>query len=84
MNKRPVTLHLDEDVARDLERQGGDMSQVATDALREAFRLEAHRRALQAWLDELDDKYGSPTPEEHERAKQIYDEVFQENGTAAS
>jgi hypothetical protein len=55
MNKRRVTLNLDEDVVEALEAVGGrSMSSVANDALREALELAAHRLALREWLDEHD------------------------------
>ena len=65
MRKRRVTLNLDEDVAEALEAVSGrSMSSVANDSLREALEVQAHRTALRAWLDELDDRYGAPTPEQ--------------------
>ncbi|HEX5348782.1 MAG TPA: hypothetical protein VFW64_17015 [Pseudonocardiaceae bacterium] len=76
MNKRRVTLNLDEDVVEALEAVGGrSMSSVANDALREALELAAHRLALREWLDELDDKHGAPSPEQFAAAKALVDAV---------
>ncbi|MGH8909204.1 MAG: hypothetical protein ACRD0K_22600 [Egibacteraceae bacterium] len=88
MKKRRVTLNLDEDlveylqsvedrsmssVANDALREALDVD--ANDALREALELEAHRRALLEWLDELNERYGAPTPEDYARANEILDEA---------
>jgi hypothetical protein len=76
VNKRRVTLNLDEDVVEALEAVGGrSMSSVANDALREALELAAHRLALREWLDELDDKHGAPSPEQFAAAKALVDAV---------
>jgi predicted transcriptional regulator len=65
MNKRRVTVNLDEDVVEALEALGGrSLSAVANDALRQAVTLHAHRAALSRWLDELDDVHGRVTPEQ--------------------
>ena len=69
MNKRRVTLNLDEDIVDALESMPGrSLSAVANAALREAVEREAHRAAMLRWLDELDAKYGAPTPEQLEAA----------------
>ncbi len=76
MNKRRVTLNLDEDVVEALEAVGGrSMSSVANDALREALELAAHRVALREWLDELDVKHGAPSPEQFAAATALLDAV---------
>jgi hypothetical protein len=76
VNKRRVTLNLDEDVVEALEAVGGrSMSSVANEALREALELAAHRLALREWLDELDDKHGAPSPEQFAAAKALVDAV---------
>lgn len=87
MKKRRVTLSLDEDVVEALEAIGGrSMSAVANDALREALELEAHRRALLRWLDELNERYGAPTPEDYAWADEVLDEVagLRDSGTSAA
>ncbi|MFN2497199.1 MAG: hypothetical protein ABR608_15065 [Pseudonocardiaceae bacterium] len=76
MKKRRVTLNLDEDVVEALEAVGGrSMSSVANDALREALEVAAHRAALRAWLDELDDRFGAPSPEQLAAADALLDAV---------
>lgn len=69
-------MNLDEDVVEALEAVGGrSMSSVANDALREALEVAAHRAALREWLDQLDEKYGAPSPEQHAAAKDLLDAV---------
>ena len=76
MTKRRVTLSLDQDVAEALEAVSGrSMSAVANDALREALAAEAHRVALRAWLDELDEKHGAPSPEQFAAADALLEAV---------
>lgn len=76
MNKRRITLNLDADVVEALEEMGGrSVSAVANEALREAVALHAHRRALLAWLDELDAEHGAPTDDELARADALLDAV---------
>jgi Arc/MetJ-type ribon-helix-helix transcriptional regulator len=87
MKKRRVTLNLDEDIIEYLESiEGRSMSAVANDALREALELEAHRRALLDWLDELNERYGSPTPEDYAWANEVLDEAYghRDTGTSAA
>lgn len=87
MKKRRITLNLDEDVVEALKAIGGrSLSAVANDALREALEVEAHRRALSRWLDELDERYGAPTPEDFARADEILDEAagLRDSGTSAA
>jgi predicted transcriptional regulator len=65
VKKRRITLNLDEDVVEALESLGGrSLSATVNAALRQAVEYEAHRAAMLRWLDELDAKYGAPTPEE--------------------
>lgn len=76
MKKRRVTLNLDEDVVEALESLGASsLSAAANAALREAVKVEAHRAALQRWLDELDAKYGAPTAEQVAVADALLDEL---------
>lgn len=71
-----MTLNLDEDVVEALEASGGrSMSATANEALRGAVATQAHRRALARWLDELDERYGAPTPDDYLRADRILDEA---------
>jgi hypothetical protein len=77
MKKRRVTLNLDEDVVAALESAGGrSLSDTANRALREVTAALAHRRALLAWLDELDAEHGAPTAEDLAAADRLLDEVF--------
>ena len=65
MNKRRVTLNLDEDIVEALAAtNGSSMSAAANRALREVLQEEANRAAMLRWLAELDEKYGRATPEE--------------------
>lgn len=77
MRKRRITLNLDADVAEALEAVSGDssMSAVASEALREALESRAHRQALLEWLEELNEKYGRPTPEEYAEARAFLDGI---------
>ncbi|MGH8902925.1 MAG: hypothetical protein ACRDYA_14970 [Egibacteraceae bacterium] len=87
MKKRRITLNLDEDVVEALEAIGGrSLSAVANDALREALELEAHRRALLRWLDELNERHGAPTPEDYAWAEEVLDELagLRDSGTNAA
>jgi hypothetical protein len=89
MTKRRVTLSLDEDVVALLKStKDRSMSSVANEALRKAFATEehsqeAHRQALLAWLDELDERWGPPTPEDYAWAKKVLDEAFDSEDSAA-
>jgi hypothetical protein len=77
MKKRRVTLNLDEDIVEALESvEGRSLSAVANEALREAAERAAHRRALRAWLDELDDEFGPPSAEAMAEAAAFLDDVF--------
>lgn len=87
MKKRRITLNLDEDVVEALESIGGrSLSATANDALREAVEAEAHRRALLRWLDELNERYGAPTPEDYAWADEALDEAagLRDSGTSAA
>ena len=76
MKKRRITLSLDEDVVEALEGVGArSVSAAANDALRAAVAIDAHRRALLAWLDELDERHGAPTPEHLAAADAVLDEA---------
>lgn len=76
MNKRRVTLNLDEDVVEALEHvEGQSMSAVANEALRQAVAAAAHRAALLRWLDELDREFGAPSAADLEAADRLLDEV---------
>jgi hypothetical protein len=76
MNKRRVTLNLDEDVIEALESvQGKSVSSVANVALRSAIAGEAHRAALLRWLDELDAEHGSASPAEIAAVEALVEQV---------
>ncbi|MGH3777298.1 MAG: hypothetical protein ACRDRR_16480, partial [Pseudonocardiaceae bacterium] len=60
------------------------MSSVANDALREAHEVAAHRAALREWLDELDEKYGTPSAEELAAAQDLLDAVQHGERAAAA
>jgi hypothetical protein len=65
MNKRRITLNLDEDVIEALESvPGRSVSSTANDALRVALARDAHRAALGRWLDELDAEHGAASADE--------------------
>jgi hypothetical protein len=84
MKKRRVTLNLDADVVDALEAAGGrSLSDTANRALREATAALAHRRALLAWLDELDAAEGAPTAEDLSAADRLLDDVFGPESSAA-
>ncbi|HYZ08504.1 MAG TPA: type II toxin-antitoxin system CcdA family antitoxin [Pseudonocardiaceae bacterium] len=87
VNQRRVTLNLDEDVVEALQAlDARNLSAAANDALRQAVADHAHRRALLAWLDELDAKYGTATPEERTAARAFVDalERGEEPGSSAA
>lgn len=85
MNKRRVTLNLDADVVAALEAAGGrSLSDTANRALRDATAALAHRRALLAWLDELDVIHGAPDPTDFEAADRLLDDVFGSDATSAA
>lgn len=84
MKKRRVTLNLDADVVDALEAAGGrSLSDTANRALREATAALAHRKALLAWLDELDAAHGAPGPDELAAADRLLDDVFGPESSAA-
>jgi hypothetical protein len=76
MRKRRITLNLDADVVEALEAMGGaSLSAVANDALRQAAESAAHRRALRAWLDELDHELGAPDAAAVAEAEALLDDL---------
>lgn len=76
MDKRRITLSLDEDIVEALEAMGDRSLSAATNAaFREAVEKEAHHRALLEWLDELNAKYGAPTAEDLAAADEALDEL---------
>lgn len=84
MNKRRITLNLDADIVEALEGAGGkSLSDTANRALREAVEALAHRRAVLAWLDELNAEFGQPSEADYAAADALLDEVFGSNSTAA-
>lgn len=74
MKKRRVTLNLDEDIVEALEAAGErSLSAAANAALRESVEVAAHRRALLAWLDELNERHGAPTADDLAAADEVLD-----------
>jgi predicted transcriptional regulator len=78
MNRRRVTLNLDEDVVEALKSFGGrSLSAAANDALRQAVAVQAHRAALTRWLDDLDGLHGRATPSQAASIDALVDELAQ-------
>jgi hypothetical protein len=76
MNKRRITLNLDQDVIEALEAVPGiSVSAAANDALRGAIAGSAHRAALSRWLDELDAEHGAASAAEIAAAEALVDQL---------
>ncbi len=76
VNKRRVTLNLDQDVIEALESvEGSSVSAAANQALRGAIAGSAHRAALTRWLDELDAEYGAASPAEIAAAEALVEQL---------
>lgn len=85
MQKRRVTLSLDEDIVEALEGiEARSLSAAANSALRQSISGEAHRQALLRWLDELDAAHGRPTEADLARADEIIDEMTGSHGAAGA
>ncbi|HSP36449.1 MAG TPA: hypothetical protein VLR26_01705 [Frankiaceae bacterium] len=85
MKKRRITLNLDEDVVSTLEAIGGrSVSATVNAALRDALASTAHRLALLSWLDELDEKHGSPSPAEIAAADRLLNEIERGHSTSGA
>lgn len=85
VKKRRITLNLDEDVVSTLEAIGGrSVSATANAALRDALASAAHRLALLSWLDELDEKHGSPSPAEIAAADRLLNEIERGQSTSGA
>lgn len=85
VKKRRITLNLDEDVVSTLEAIGGrSVSATANAALRDALASTAHRLALLSWLDELDEKHGSPSPAEIAAADRLLNEIERGQSTSGA
>ena len=56
--KRKISVSIDEDIARELERSGGSLSQQVNDALRDAVEVQRRQRRLGEFLDELEAETG--------------------------
>jgi predicted transcriptional regulator len=77
MNKRRITLNLDEDLVAALSTLAApSLSAAANEVLREGVELRAHQAAVLRWMDELDAQYGSVTPEEASRIENLLNEPF--------
>lgn len=77
MKKRRVTLNLDEDVFDALRGMDAPSISAAANALlRDAVAVELHRRALRAWLDEMNEQYGPPTADDYAAAQAVLDEAM--------
>jgi Arc/MetJ-type ribon-helix-helix transcriptional regulator len=74
--KQRITLSLDEDVVAGIKALGGEsVSATVNEALRHAIAMEAHRRAVLEWMDELKAEHGEPTAEDYARADAFLDEL---------
>jgi Arc/MetJ-type ribon-helix-helix transcriptional regulator len=74
--KQRITLSLDEDVVAGIKALGGEsVSATVNAALRHAIAMEAHRRAVIEWMDELKAEHGEPSPEDYARAEAFLDEL---------
>jgi hypothetical protein len=73
--KRRVTLNLEEGIIDTLNQEGRSLSAVVNSILHEAIGQMAHQRAMLRWLDELDAKYGAPSPEELKAADDLLDSI---------
>lgn len=76
MDKQSITIRLDEDLVGFLcSVEGKSMSEVASDAIREAREVAAHHEAVSRWMEELNERYGEPTEEDYAWAKEVLDEA---------
>jgi regulator of sirC expression with transglutaminase-like and TPR domain len=76
VNKRRITLNLDEDVIDALESVSGrSVSAAANGALRAALARDAHRAALNRWLDELDARHGAASATEKAAAEALAEQL---------
>jgi Arc/MetJ-type ribon-helix-helix transcriptional regulator len=76
MKKRRITLNLDEDIVEALRaKEDTSVSAAVNAALRELIEADAHRAALLAWLDELNQQYGYPSDEDYAAADDLLDEA---------
>ncbi|MGH8934029.1 MAG: hypothetical protein ACRDZO_26180 [Egibacteraceae bacterium] len=81
MDKQSITLRLDEDLIGFLcSVEGKSMSEVATDAIREALEREEHYRAVMSWLEELNERHGEPTEEDYAWADEVLAELDEPAG----
>lgn len=84
MNKRRVTLNLDEDIVAALEHSDArSLSAAANAALRQAVASASHRRALLTWLTDLNAEFGAPTAADLADADRLLDESGFDGGVAA-
>lgn len=83
INRRRVTLNLDEDVVEALKSFGGrSLSAAANDALRQAVAVQARRATLTRWLNlqshyDLDGLHGRATPSQAASIDALVDEQAQ-------
>ena len=56
--KRKISVSIDEDIARELERSGESLSQQVNEALREAVEGQRRQRKLGEFLDDLESETG--------------------------
>jgi hypothetical protein len=76
MSKRRVTLTLDDDLIQALQQlHAPSLSAAANASLRQAIESDNHRKAAGRWLDELDARYDTATPEEQAENEAFLDEI---------
>jgi predicted transcriptional regulator len=76
---KKLVVKLDKDVVSGLgkldDEDRADLSALANEALRELIDSRLRRRALLAWIYELEEEHGPSTPEEAAKAQAFWDEV---------
>lgn len=63
VKKRKISVSIDEDIARELERSGESLSMQVNEALRSAVEVQRRQRKLGEFLEELEADTG-PADEE--------------------
>jgi post-segregation antitoxin (ccd killing protein) len=61
--KRKISVSLDEDLVKELEANGENVSNQVNEAIRVDLDQRRRNRLLRAWLKQMDDELG-PVPEE--------------------
>jgi post-segregation antitoxin (ccd killing protein) len=74
--KRRITVTVDEDLVEAAKLLGAkSLSAAVNAALREKVDGEMHRRAVLAWLEELDTKHGKASDAEQTEIEEFLDEI---------